>query len=204
MPQPSKLIFLPGAGGSPDFWRPASDLLVHPASRTLLGWPGFGIIASDPRVKGIQDLVELVVDEIDQPSALIAQSMGGVIAVQAAQKRPGLVTHLVLTATSGGVDISDLQVEDWRPGFFAANPALPRWFAEYRNDISSTIATMRTPTLLLWGDTDPISPVAVGKRLQELLPTSKMYVIPGGKHDLAKILAAEVAPLIDEYLKNQA
>lgn len=202
MHNPSRLIFLPGAGGSPDFWRPVSDLLVHPAYRTLLGWPGFGSIASDPDIKGIQDLVELVVNKIDQPSALIAQSMGGVIAIQAALKRPDLVTHLVLTVTSGGVDMSDLQVEDWRPGFFAANPSLPRWFTEYRDDISSNIASVRIPALLLWGDTDPISPVTVGKRLQGLLPKSKMYVIPGGEHDLANKLAAKVAPLIDEHLKN--
>ena len=202
MPNPSRVIFLPGAGGSPDFWRPVSDFLVHPAYRTLLGWPGFGSIASDPDIKGIQDLVELVVNKIDQPSALIAQSMGGVIAIQAALKRPDLVTHLVLTVTSGGLDMSDLQVEDWRPGFFAANPSRPRWFTEYRDDISSNIASVRIPVLLLWGDTDPISPVTVGKRLQGLLPKSKMYVIPGGEHDLANKLAAKVAPLIDEHLKN--
>ena len=199
---PGKLIFLPGAGGSPDFWQPVSSLLVHHASRTLLGWPGFGAVPADPEVRGIQDLVALVVDEIDQPSALIAQSMGGVIAVQAALERPGLITHLVLSATSGGVDMSDLQVEDWRPAFFAANPMFPRWFADYKNDISSAISSIRVPALLLWGDADPISPVSVGRRLQELLPESRMNVLAGGGHDLANKLAASVAPLIDEHLNN--
>ncbi len=199
---PSKLIFLPGAGGSPAFWQPVSDLLIHPASRKLLGWPGFGIVASDPKVNGIQDVVTLVIDQIDQPSALIAQSMGGIIAIQAALKRPDLVTHLVLTVTSGGLDISDLQVEDWRPGFFAANPTFPQWFADYHDDLSRTIASVHTPTLLLWGDTDPISPVAVGTRLQGLLPKSKMHVFSGGEHDLANKLAAKVAPLIDAHLIN--
>ena len=202
MLEPSQLIFLPGAGGSPAFWQPVSEMLIHPASRKLLGWPGFGIVASDPKVKGIQDLVKLVLDKIDRPSALIAQSMGGVIAIQAALKRPELVTHLVLTVTSGGVDISDLQVEDWRPGFFATNPMLPRWFADYREDLSSKIASLRVPTLLLWGDTDPISPIAVGTRLAGLLPRSEIHVFPGGEHDLANKLAAKVAPLIDEHLKN--
>jgi pimeloyl-ACP methyl ester carboxylesterase len=202
MHKPSKIIFLPGAFGNPDFWRPVSELLVHPASRKLLGWPGFGITPRVPNVEGIQDLINLVVNEIDQPSALIAQSMGGIIAVQAALKRPELVTHLVLSVTSGGVDTSDLQVEDWRPEFLAANPTIPRWFAEYRNDISSNISSVRAPVLLLWGDVDPISPVAVGKRLQGLLPKSKMYVIPGGEHDLANKLAAKIAPLIKEHLDN--
>jgi len=202
MNEPGKLIFLPGAGGSPDFWRPVSDLLVHRASRTLLGWPGFGAVPADPDVRGIQDLIALVVGEIDQPSALIAQSMGGVIAVQAALERPELITHLVLSATSGGVDMSDLQVEDWRPAFFAANPTFPRWFADYKGDISNGIGSIRVPALLLWGDSDPISPVAVGLRLQQLLPKSRMKVLPGGEHDLANKLAASVAPLIDEHLNN--
>lgn len=203
MPQPTKLIFLPGAGGSPHFWQPVSNLLVHPASRKLLGWPGFGVVPPDPKVQGIQDLVALVADAIDQPSALIAQSMGGVIAMQAALKRPDLITHLVLAVTSGGVDMSDLPAKDWRPEFFEANPTVPRWLAEYTDDISGTLGSIRAPVLLLWGDADPISPIAVGLRLKGLLPISSMHVFPGGEHDLANKLAPSVAPAIDEHLKNE-
>jgi pimeloyl-ACP methyl ester carboxylesterase len=202
MNEPGKLIFLPGAGGSPDFWQPVSSLLVHRASRTRLGWPGFGAVPADADVRGIQDLIALVVDEIDQPSALIAQSMGGVIAVAAALRRPQLITPLVLSATSGGVDMSDLHVEDWRPAFCAENPTFPRWFADFEDDISSAVSAVQAPALLLWGDADPISPVAVGLRLQELLPNSRMHVLPGGEHDLVNKLASSVAPLIDEHLSD--
>jgi poly(3-hydroxyoctanoate) depolymerase len=201
MQTPNKLIFLPGAGGNPAFWQPVSALLGHPASRRLLGWPGFGSVPADPRVEGIDGLVALVLAEIDQPCALIAQSMGGVVAVQAALQRPELVTHLVLTVTSGGVDLADLRAEDWRPAFLAANPGLPRWLVDYSGDLSSAISTLRIPTLLLWGDSDPISPVAVGARLQALLPESSLHVIPGGEHDLANRLASTVAPLIEAHLK---
>jgi pimeloyl-ACP methyl ester carboxylesterase len=202
MAQPTKLLFLPGAGGSPGFWQPVADILVHSASRRLLGWPGFGVVPADPRVSNIQDLVALVTNEIDQPTALIAQSMGGIIAIQAALKRPGLVTHIVLTVTSGGVDMSDLQVEDWRPAFFEDNPLIPRWFEKFKDDISASLASVHIPALLLWGDADPISPLAVGLRLKELLPNSRMHVFPGGEHDLANKHAASVAPMIDEHLKN--
>ena len=204
MIEPTKLIFLPGAGGSPHFWQPVANLLVHPAPRVFLGWPGFGSVPINPKVQGIQDLVALVVDEIDQPTALIAQSMGGVIAIQAALKRPDLVTHLVLTVTSGGVNMSDLQAEDWRPAFIKANAMFPRWFAEYKDDISSAAGSVLAPALLLWGDADPISPVAVGLRLKGLLPASSMHVFPGGEHDLANKLALSVAPLIDAHLKMRS
>jgi len=201
MPAPTKLMFLPGALGNPDFWKPVSDLLVHSASRTLLGWPGFGSTPIDPLVNGIDDLVAKVVSGIDQPTAVIAQSMGGVIAMQAALKRPGLVTHLVLAATSGGVDVSDLRAEDWRPAFLRANPSLPRWFVDYKSDISASLASIHAPVLLLWGDADPISPVAVGLRLHKLLPRAHLHVLAGGAHDFANVLAPSVARLIAEHLR---
>jgi poly(3-hydroxyoctanoate) depolymerase len=204
MPAPTKLIFLPGAAGSPNFWRPASDLLVHPASRTLMGWPGFDLVPADPNLHGMADLVAMVLKEMDQPCALIAQSMGGVIAVQAALKRPELLTHLVLAVTSGGVDMSALHAEDWRPAFVAANPAAPSWFVDCREDMSGRIGSIHAPTLLLWGDVDPISPVAVGRHLQNLLPRGSLHVLHGGKHDLVIKLAPDVARLIDEHLTSAA
>lgn len=200
MPQPTQLLFLPGAGGSPRFWQPVADRLVHPAARRLLGWPGFGEEPCDPHVQGMQDLVRRVVSQIDQPTALIAQSMGGVIAVQAALECPARVTHLVLAATSGGVDMSGLPADDWRPAYLAANPDAPRWFAEDASDMSAALGGVARPVLLLWGDADPISPVGVGHRLQALLPNSQMHVLAGGAHDFVHAMAPRVAPLIDAYL----
>ncbi len=200
MPSPSKLLFLPGASGSTRFWRPAADQLVHSAQKVHIGWPGLGSTPADPGVTCFADLVARVVAEIDQPTALVAQSMGGVIAVLAALERPELVTHLVLTATSGGVDMESLGAQDWRPVFAAENRVVPQWFIDYRADLSPRLAEVRVPTLLLWGDDDPISPVSVGQRLAELLPHAELHVFPGGDHRLAKILAAEVAPLIDRHL----
>ncbi|MBE0612886.1 MAG: alpha/beta fold hydrolase [Burkholderiales bacterium] len=202
MTTPTKLIFLPGAGGSAGFWEPVSELLLHPASRTLLGWPGFGPEPVDRLVTSVDDLVNMVVSELDQPSALIAQSMGGAIALQAALRRLDRVTHLVLAVTSGGIDISGLGAEDWRPAFQKSNPSVPRWFIDYKLDLSSSLGLIRAPTLLLWGDADPISPVAVGERLGTLLPHARMHVFAGGQHDLANTLAHDVASQIDAHLSD--
>jgi pimeloyl-ACP methyl ester carboxylesterase len=201
---PTKLIFLPGAGGDPAFWQPVAALMAHPAQRTLLGWPGFGAQPADPRVTGIDDLVEMVTAELDQPSAIVAQSMGGVVAVRAALACPGKVTHLVLVATSGGIDVARLGAYDWRREFVAANSSLPRWFIDDRSDLSRQIASIAIPTLLLWGGADPISPVAVGRELDTLLPDSRLHVFDGAEHDLGKKLAAEVAPMIDAHLSRAA
>lgn len=199
-PCPTRLLFLPGAGGSPEFWQPVADLLVHPASRRLLGWPGCGALPHDPGVRSLVDLVDRVTAEIDQPTALIAQSMGGVVAVLAALRQPRLVTHLVLAATSGGVDLSDFDVEDWRPAFFEAQPGAPRWFADDASDVSASLQRLCLPVLLLWGGADRISPVEVGYRLKQALSNSRIEVLAGGAHDFAHRLAARVALLIDEHL----
>ena len=197
---PSKLLFLPGASGNTEFWRPAAERLAHPAQQVHIGWPGFGSTPPDPSVTGMADLVARVLPEIGQPTALVAQSMGGIIAVCAALERPERVTHLVLTVTSGGVDMSALGAQDWRPDFAAANPNLPRWFLDDRTDLTARLAELHMPVLLLWGDADPISPVRVGQRLAELLPRAELHIILGAGHDLGFTHASEVAGLIDRHL----
>lgn len=179
---------------------PVAAALTHPATKVHCGWPGFGAMPPDAAVKGIDDLVSRVLDQIDRPTALIAQSMGGVVAMSCALERPELLTHLVLVATSGGIDVSRLGGQDWRPAFHQANPSLPKWFASYQEDLTPVLATIRLPTLLLWGDADPISPVGVGLRLAALMPNAHLALIPGGDHDLGNSRATEVAPLIDRHL----
>jgi pimeloyl-ACP methyl ester carboxylesterase len=197
---PTRLLFLPGASGNTRFWHPVADLLTHPGERIHYGWPGFGLMPPDPSITGIDGLVAKVVADIDRPTALIAQSMGGVIAMRAALEKSKLVTHLVLTVTSGGVDISDLGAQEWRESFQAANPTFPRWFADYKEDLTEQLKKINMPVVLLWGDADPISPVAVGQRLASLLPRAELHVIRGGDHDLANTCPHTVTPLIDEYL----
>ncbi|UVK99689.1 alpha/beta fold hydrolase [Pseudomonas sp. B21-048] len=197
---PKKLLFLPGASGNTQFWRPVAERLAHPAQQVHIGWPGFGDTPSSPSVAGMDDLIAGVLAEIDRPTALVAQSMGGIVAVNAALGRPELITHLTLTVTSGGVDMSALGAQDWRPDFAAANPTLPSWFLDDCTDLTLRLAELHMPVLLLWGDSDPISPVCVGQHLAQLLPSTELHVFPGADHNLGFSHATEVARLIDRHL----
>jgi pimeloyl-ACP methyl ester carboxylesterase len=195
-----RLIFLPGASGNLQFWRPVSAKLRHPGACHFMAWPGFGGAPPEPGVTGIDDLVARVVREIAAPVALLAQSMGGVIAVRAALERPDLVRHLVLSVTSGGIDVAALGAADWRTAFRTSYPGVPSWFADERRDLTERIREIAIPVLLLWGNADPISPVAVGRRLAELFPSAELVVVDGGTHDLVLERADEVVPYIERHL----
>ena len=198
------LTFLPGASGNTHFWRPLAGRLSCVGERRFYGWPGFGGLPSEPGVRGIADLAARVALELVQPVDLFAQSMGGVVALLVALEKPEFVRHLVLSATSGGIDLTGLQATDWRPEFRARNPELPRWFETERWDLSERLREIRSPVLLLWGDADPVSPVAVGRRLAELLPDSELLVLPGGTHDLACDRVADILVDVERHLEKPA
>jgi len=197
----AKILFLPGAGASPDFWKPVGALLPAEWEREYFGWPGLGDQPHDPAVNGIDDLVRMVAARMDDgPVDLVAQSMGGIIAARLALELPDKVRCLVLTVTSGGVDMADLGASDWRPGYRQSYPNAAAWITETRSAAGLPVEEIAAPTLLLWGDSDPISPIAVGRHLQSRLVNSRLHIVVGGDHDLARTHAAEVAPLIERHL----
>jgi pimeloyl-ACP methyl ester carboxylesterase len=73
MTLPDHVLFLPGASGNVDFWRPVAARLPL-AGRTVrhLGWPGFGPTPADPAVRSLADLAARVEAMLDRPTALVA------------------------------------------------------------------------------------------------------------------------------------
>jgi pimeloyl-ACP methyl ester carboxylesterase len=196
----SKMLFLPGAGASSAFWKPVADLLDLDVKRRFFSWPGLGNEPHDPSIRGLNDLVAMVLRELDEPADLIAQSLGGLVAIHATLAAPQKVRRLVLTATSGGVPIDDLGGADWRTAYRRDYPKAAPWIMDVHEDLSPQLALLTAPCLLLWGDADEISPPAVGRRLRELLPDASLRVVHGGGHDLARTHAAQIAPLIAAHL----
>ncbi len=196
----AKILFLPGAGGSPDFWKPVGDRLPADWPKHYFGWPGLGHQPHDPAITGLDDLVGLVTARMDGPVDLVAQSMGGVIATRAALARPALVRRLVLCVTSGGVDMAGLGASDWRVDYRKSFPKAAGWITATRASPPLPVERIEAPTLLIWGDADPISPVAVGRHLEARLPNARLEIVPGGDHGLAGTHADLVASLIAHHL----
>jgi pimeloyl-ACP methyl ester carboxylesterase len=200
----TKMLFLPGAGATASFWSPVADRLDLGRERHFFAWPGLGNEPHDPKVRGVDDLVSMVLAELDGPSDLIAQSLGGLVALRVALAAPERIRRLVLTTTSAGVAVHDLGGADWRPDYQKEFPNAASWITETTRegeDLSPRLASIDAPSMLIWGDSDPISPPAVGQRLHELLPSSHLCIVRGGGHDLARTHAPEVAALVAEHLQ---
>ena len=90
---------------------------------------------------------------------------------------------------------------DWRDDYYRTYPKAARWIGEVTQDLSGELRTISVPTLLVWGDDDPISSVAVGRHLQELLPNAELRIVPGGDHDMVQTHPQVVAELIDAHLR---
>jgi pimeloyl-ACP methyl ester carboxylesterase len=197
----SRLFFLPGAGADPGFWRPLGDRLGGAWDKVYFGWPGLGREPPHPEVRGLDDLVRLVEARLDAaPVDLLAQSMGGLIALLVTLRHPGRIRRLVLSVTSAGVPMARLGAADWRDSYFREYPSAAPWLRDIRADLSAELPRITQPVLLLWGDRDPISPVSVGEYLRARLPNAKLHVVRGGEHDVVAARADEVAPIIARHL----
>ena len=192
------LIFLPGASGNTAFWQPVIQLLQDD-STIVVAYPSFGGYADDVDVQSFEGLQADVLNQIQQPSVVIAQSMGGIFAVQAALQKAEQVQALVLVATSGGIDLSPFQVADWREDY-QQSFTVPDWFVQHQSDLTGSLERIQCPVLLIWGDADPISPVAVGQALHRQIPHAELHIVSQGQHDLAYVHAEHVAQLIQNFL----
>jgi pimeloyl-ACP methyl ester carboxylesterase len=195
-----RIFFLPGTGASPDFWKPVGHRLPAQWSKHYFGWPGLGNQPADPAIDSYDALVRLVEAGLDGPVDLVAQSMGGLIAARVALAHPRLVRRLVLTATSGGVDMSEFGVSDWRPDYRKAYPDAATWVTAPGAATHLPVENIRCPTLLLWGSADAISPLGVGRHLQRRLPDARLEIVDGGDHWFANSRPDEIAPLIAAHL----
>lgn len=196
----SSRLFLPGAGGSADFWRPVASLLEDGTPQFRLSWPGLGDEPPAPEVKGLSDLVRVVEGKLGRSSDLIAQSMGGLVAILTAIRNPARVRKMVLTAASVGVAARTLGGADWLPDYRRTYPSAALWIADPVESLSVELATLDLPVLLIFGSADPISPVAVGERLKTLLPRACLKIIDGGDHDIAVTHPEMVASHVWDFL----
>src|SRR5437764_14136698 len=95
------VLFLPGASGAGTFWEHVRQRLPRDWTTCLVDWPGLGNVPGTS--SGFEDLVQRALDEVPDGTQfdVVAQSMGGIVAMRLALEYPARVGRMVLAATSG-------------------------------------------------------------------------------------------------------
>ena len=195
------VVYLPGAGGLASFWRPVADLLRPRREPRLVEYPGFGETPPNPSIHNVSDLLDTMLAWLPASFDLVAQSMGGALALRLALDYPERLRRLVLVATTGGIEVRRLGAAEWRTSdWVAQRPEMPRWFVDDRSDLGDRLPTLGVPTLVLIGDADPLAPLGVGEYLRDQIPGAALEIVAGGTHAMAEELPERIAALIDRHL----
>jgi pimeloyl-ACP methyl ester carboxylesterase len=77
--------------------------------------------------------------------------------------------------------------------------SLPSGIDLLDHDARRALAATSTPSLVLVGSRDLLTPVYAARRIAEFLPMARFHVLPGAGHQLMQERPFEVARLLDEF-----
>jgi pimeloyl-ACP methyl ester carboxylesterase len=215
----SALVFVHGLSGSGRWWRPVLPFFEDREVR-VVDLPRFG-----PRF-GPRDAAGWLGDWLDDEglagSDVAGHSLGGLIAAELAAQRPEAVRRLVLVAPAGvptgrGVAGHILPLlataRDAPPALLAhalrdglrAGPAslLRGGLHAVRHDIRDDLAFVRVPTLLVWGERDPLVPRHLADEWTHALPDVRLVVLPQAGHVPMFDAPADLAGHIRDFLGGE-
>jgi len=222
----TKLYIIHGWSYNLDKWQAITPYLkAHDLETVFLKVPGL-TEPSDKvwDIDGYVDWLDKQLAKVDKP-IVVGHSNGGRIALNYAHQHPGRIKSLILI-DSAGIPHNEFGPKTKRAIFrliahvgkiFAFIPGVKR--AYYRaigaNDYYEAPANMKQtlrnmlksdsqidyseidlPVTLIWGSEDSITPLKDGRKLQQLLPNSRLEIINGARHAPQSTNAEEVANLI--------
>lgn len=171
--------------------------------------------------------VQAALGSTDLPHVVLGHSMGGAVALEYALHPPPGLVGLVLVSTG-----ARLRVHPSILDFFARGPdeaegaghspppaaalarslelstrtphsvALADWRAANAFERMTRVHEITTPTLVLVGDADLLTPPKYARFLNEQIAGSTLSVLPGAGHNLPTEHAARVAELSAAFLRT--
>jgi len=70
----------------------------------------------------------------------------------------------------------------------------------FRDSVEDKISTISSPTLLIWGDSDLLSPLDCGKQYEKLIPESRLVVLEKTGHMVFHERPKEIEKLVLDFL----
>jgi len=171
----------------------------------LVDLPGFGKMRRLRRRFMLAEAADWLSEWMDsaglERAHLVGHSMGGYICLNLAASRPEAVRRLVLVAPAG-VPTGRSMVGHLGPLLGAARYATPSFLPVLIRDALRTgpatlwrmardllaedvrldLRRIEAPTLLIWGERDPLVPPAIGDLLREEIPDSRLLVLERSAH----------------------
>ncbi len=107
----------------------------------------------------------------------------------------------VVTRRAFGRDPSHTHIELTRELSLSAPPAtvFPSGLGLVTHDAQEALAATKTPALVIGGELDRITPVAMSHRIADLLPDAELTVFEGAGHQLMLERPNELADLLDRF-----
>ena len=126
--------------------------------------------------------------------------MGTYVALQLALRYPHLVTHLVLVAATGGIDVGVHGAKDWRQEYASAFLHAQDWALASVPDLSDRLSDITLPVLLIWPTHDTLSPLPVAQALASKIPFASLVTFPSNDHWLVHRFSDESASAIRSFV----
>lgn len=195
--------------------RKASALATHAAQHgrpwlafDLRGHGGSGGDPAAPQISTLLTDLDAVFGRLKpRPVMLVGSSLGGWLAVRAAQRHPQQVRALLLVAPAFNFiqqyfgRLPEAEQERWaRTGthrfddlYSEGSYVLDYTVVTdaYRHDVFAQRKPLQCPTIVVHGDRDVQVPLAQSRRfVDEVAPHAELIVVPGGDHRLASGIPA--------------
>ena len=201
-----RTVLVHGLAGSSRWWRAVESRLE-----------GLELEAVDLPRRGLDELERWLVERIGPGAALVGHSLGGLLAARVAARRPELVERLVLIAPAGipvrrplahAIPLAR-ELGRVRPRFattlardaLRAGPfLLARAHAAATTDLRADLASVRAPTLIVWGERDRLLPATHAAAWAEAIPHARIELLPRAGHVPMVDAPDEVSRILRAFL----
>jgi len=218
------VLLVHGLAGSWRWWRPVAGQLGTRHRLYLVDLPGFGSARGQPFVfRDAPSFLRTLIEQLglERPH-LVGHSLGGAVCARAAALWPQSIGRLVLAAPACVLErrhlahyalplahaarhmrpsfLSVVAADSLRAGVVTLYRAAAQILAEdARGD---ELANIATPTLLVWGDRDPLIPLRLARQYEQTLAEARLVVIPGSGHVPMTDRPAQFAQAVLEFLNG--
>lgn len=200
----SPIVLLHGYGVSSHVWHYISPLLAQHHQLWMVDLPGYGRSKHYGvwELRAIAPLLLTWMQQVGLSSTVVmGHSMGGAIAIHLAASAPQVVNKLIIVDSAGlpfqsslprmalRTVRSALQSGGKYPRQLIRDMLQPRlrllWSSAQEvvhSDFREEVALIQQPTLIIWGEQDPLIPLSFGQQLQQALPHAQFALLHHSGH----------------------